>query len=130
MKCKWDILTTLGNGIYKDDTYTEADMQAISMIKEYYRRFIETREIEERMNITILSRDNLNFDSEEAEEQFRWNRLKDAIGSEIVDANFVDITLINCIHEQEIESAFIDHIDFTLKTYKNALKPLKTKSSR
>ena len=57
---KMDILTTLSKGIYKDDNYNVVDKQVVSMINEYYRRFKQDTEFQGRMNITILSLDNLD----------------------------------------------------------------------
>lgn len=113
MSKKIDILTTLSKGIYKDDNYSVVDKQVVGMINEYYRRFKQDVEFQGRMNITILSLDNLDGD---AGDKLRWEKIKEAL-SEVYDKNFVDFTLINCRNIQEIESSFVDHANFVYNTY-------------
>ena len=110
---KIDILTTLSKGIYKDDNYNVVDKQVVDMINEYYRRFKQDIEFQGRMNITILSLDNLDGD---AGDKLRWKKIKEAL-SEVYDKDFVDFTLINCRNIQEIESSFVDHANFVYNTY-------------
>ena len=113
MSKKIDILTTLSKGIYKDDNYNVVDKQVVSMINEYYRRFKQDIEFQGRMNITILSLDDLDGD---AGEDLRWKKIKEAL-SDVYDKDFVDFTLINCRNMQEIESSFVDHANFVYNTY-------------
>ena len=113
MSKKIDILTTLSKGIYKDDNYNVVDKQVVSMINEYYRRFKQDIEFQGRMNITILSLDDLDGD---AGEDLRWKKIKEAL-PEVYDKDFVDFTLINCRNIQEIESSFVDHANFVYNTY-------------
>lgn len=114
MSKKMDILTTLSKGIYKDDNYSVVDKQVVDMINEYYRRFKQDIEFQGRMNITILSLDNLDGD---AGEDLRWKKIKEAL-PDVYDKDFVDFTLINCRNLQEIESSFVDHSNFVYNSYK------------
>lgn len=113
MSKKMDILTTLSKGIYKGDNYNVVDKQVVDMINEYYRRFKQDIEFQGRMNITILSLDNLDGDTGE---DLRWKKIREAL-SEVYNKDFVDFTLINCRNMQEIEFSFVDHANFVYNTY-------------